>query len=196
MAFVTSSSRPPTTSPSGSGPSLRRLSSWSRIVIPPPESQILTKGNLFYLTFSKFQTLRVTKLILSCFIIFQCYNYTENVLNIYFSYADDYVLEDLELTVADYVQRAMKANFAAAWDELGPTNELEETYALSSVKTLEEGVKNIIQYLGLQPCERSDKIPDGKSSHTLFLAGKLIGFFFLKYLNNSCMTKLNNQHHN
>jgi coatomer protein complex subunit gamma len=117
-------------------------------------------------------------------------------LTLNFSYADDYVLEDLELTVADYVQRAMKANFAAAWDELGPTNELEETYALSSVKTLEEGVKNIIQYLGLQPCERSDKIPDGKSSHTLFLAGKLIGFFFLKYLNNSCMTKLNNQHHN
>ena len=32
-----------------------------------------------------------------------------------FSYSDDYVLEDLELTVADYVQRAMKANFSAAW---------------------------------------------------------------------------------
>ncbi len=65
----------------------------------------------------------------------------------------------------------MKANFAAAWEEMGLTNELEETYALSSVKTLEEGVKNIIQYLGLQPCERSEKIPEGKSSHTLFLAG-------------------------
>lgn len=90
-------------------------------------------------------------------------------------YADDYVLEDLELTVADYVQRAMKANFSAAWEELGPTNELEETYALSSVKSLEEGVKNIIQYLGLQPCERSDKIPEGKSSHTLFLAGVFRG---------------------
>jgi coatomer protein complex subunit gamma len=73
--------------------------------------------------------------------------------------------------VADYVQRTMKANFAAAWDEMGPTNELEETYALSSVKSLEEGVKNIIQYLGLQPCERSEKIPEGKSAHTLFLAG-------------------------
>lgn len=83
------------------------------------------------------------------------------------------MLEDLELTVADYVQRAMKANFAAAWEEMGPTNELEETYALSSVKTLEEGVKNIIQYLGLQPCERSEKIPEGKSSHTLFLAGNV-----------------------
>jgi hypothetical protein len=34
-----------------------------------------------------------------------------------------------------------------------------------------EAIKNIIQYLGLQPCERSDKVPEGKSSHTLFLAG-------------------------
>lgn len=92
-------------------------------------------------------------------------------------YSDDYVLEDLELTVADYVQRAMKANFAAAWEEMGATNELEETYALSSIKTLEEGVKNIIQYLGLQPCERSEKIPEGKSSHTLFLAGVFRGGF-------------------
>ena len=25
--------------------------------------------------------------------------------------------------------------------------------------------------MGMQPCERSDKIPEGKSSHTLFLAG-------------------------
>lgn len=34
-----------------------------------------------------------------------------------------------------------------------------------------EAVKNIIQYMGMQPCERSDKVIEGKSSHTLFLAG-------------------------
>merc|ERR1712008_555688 len=72
-------------------------------------------------------------------------------------YADEYVLEDLEVTMADFVQRIMKGNFAAAWDELGPTNELEDTYELSSMKSLEEAVKQIVQYLGLQPCERSEK---------------------------------------
>lgn len=34
-----------------------------------------------------------------------------------------------------------------------------------------DAIKNIIQYIGLQPCERSDKVPEGKSSHTLYLAG-------------------------
>ena len=33
-------------------------------------------------------------------------------------YPDEYVLEDLELAIADYVQRSMKANFGAAWEEL------------------------------------------------------------------------------
>lgn len=36
-------------------------------------------------------------------------------------------------------------------------------------------MKNIIQYLGLQPCERSDKVPEGKSSHSLYLAGVFRG---------------------
>ncbi len=34
------------------------------------------------------------------------------------------MLEDLEITVADYVQRAMKANFAAAWEEIGEHGDL------------------------------------------------------------------------
>jgi len=90
-------------------------------------------------------------------------------------YEDEYVLEDLEVSMSDFVQRAMKGNFLAAWEEMGAENELEDTYALSSMKTLEEAVKNIIQYLGLQPCERSDKIPEGKSSHALLLAGVFRG---------------------
>lgn len=102
-------------------------------------------------------------------------------------YPDEYVLEDLELSVADFVQRAMKSNFPAAWEELGAENELEDTYALGEMKTLEEAVKNIVAFLGMQPCERSDKVPEGKSSHTLVLAGEYsAGFlrvFFLVLVN-------------
>ena len=46
-------------------------------------------------------------------------------------------LEDIEVTVADHVQKVMKPNFAASWDEVGEENELEDTYALSTMKTLE-----------------------------------------------------------
>ena len=41
------------------------------------------------------------------------------------------------MTVADHVQKVMKPNFAASWDEVGEENELEDTYSLSTMKTLE-----------------------------------------------------------
>ena len=38
-----------------------------------------------------------------------------------------------------------------------------------------DAVKNIVDFLGLQVCERSDKVPEGKSAHTLYLAGVFRG---------------------
>lgn len=76
------------------------------------------------------------------------------------------------MTLADQIQKVTKANFSAAWEEAADSHcELEDTYSLSSMGTLEEAVKNIINFLGMQPAERSDRVPEGKSSHTLFLAG-------------------------
>nr|XP_030710260.1 coatomer subunit gamma-2 [Globicephala melas] len=94
-------------------------------------------------------------------------------------YDDEYVLEDLEVTVSDHIQKVMKPNFAAAWEEVGDTFEKEETFALSSTKTLEEAVNNIITFLGMQPCERSDKVPENKNSHSLYLAGVYRGGYDL-----------------
>ena len=42
-----------------------------------------------------------------------------------------------------------KGNFAGGWEELGEENELSETFSLP-MKTLEEAVKNIVLFLGLQ----------------------------------------------
>ncbi|XP_060527742.1 coatomer subunit gamma [Cylas formicarius] len=87
-------------------------------------------------------------------------------------YDDEYILEDLEITLGDQVQKVTKANWAASWEEAASSfHEVEDTYSLSSMNTLEEAVKNIVQFLGLQPAERSDKVPEGKTTHTLLLAG-------------------------
>lgn len=34
-----------------------------------------------------------------------------------------------------------------------------------------DAVKNIVHFLGMQPCERSDKVPENKLTHVLFLSG-------------------------
>ncbi|KAF2898387.1 hypothetical protein ILUMI_07790 [Ignelater luminosus] len=93
-------------------------------------------------------------------------------------YDDEYMLEDLEVVLGDQIQRVNKVNWGAAWEEAGNNFvEMEDTYSLSSMGTLEEAVKNIIQFLGLQPAERTDKVPEGKTTHTLLLAGLFRGGF-------------------
>lgn len=47
------------------------------------------------------------------------------------------------------------------------------TWSLFYLLFLTEAVSNIVKFLGMQPCERSDKVPDNKNSHTLYLAGEL-----------------------
>lgn len=87
-------------------------------------------------------------------------------------YDDEYILEDIEITLGDQIQRVNKVNFGSSWEEaVNGYVQKEDTYALTSMRTLEEAVKNIVQFLGLMPAERSDKVPEGKTMHSLFLAG-------------------------
>lgn len=44
-----------------------------------------------------------------------------------------------------------------------------------SARFFAEAVKQIIEYLGMQPCERSDKVNPDKNSHVLLLAGVFRG---------------------
>ena len=50
------------------------------------------------------------------------------------------------MVVADHVQKVLKTNFAASWEEIGDSHEMKDTYALSQMKSLEGKVKNT-------PCE-------------------------------------------
>ncbi|XP_015762812.1 PREDICTED: coatomer subunit gamma-2-like [Acropora digitifera] len=90
-------------------------------------------------------------------------------------YEDEYVLEDVDVLVADHVSRVHKTNFLASWEEIGDEFEMQDTYALTQMSSLEEAVKQIIDYLGMQPCERSDRVNPDKNSHALLLAGVFRG---------------------
>jgi len=45
-------------------------------------------------------------------------------------------LEDVEVAVSDHVQKVLKPNWSASWEEIGGENELEDTYTLP-IATLE-----------------------------------------------------------
>merc|ERR1719376_238023 len=85
-------------------------------------------------------------------------------------YEDEYALEDVEMTVGDHVMKVAQSNFIVAWEELGEENQLLETFQLDFT-TLQEAVEKIQKYLGMQACERSDRVEEGSSVHKLLLAG-------------------------
>ncbi|XP_003384949.1 PREDICTED: coatomer subunit gamma-2-like [Amphimedon queenslandica] len=90
-------------------------------------------------------------------------------------YDDEYVLENVDILLSDHMQRIVKPNFAASWEEIGEENQTEGTYALSSMKDISDAVKQITGFLGMQSCERSDQVDHNRTSHTLLLAGVFRG---------------------
>ncbi|XP_046742906.1 coatomer subunit gamma [Diprion similis] len=91
-------------------------------------------------------------------------------------YRDEYMLEDLEVTLADQMRGVGKqgVDFNAAWDA-GATrgfSELEETFALgASVTTLGGAVQSLVGFLGLEAVERSHRVATDAVGHTLLLGG-------------------------
>uniref|UniRef100_A0A914YH92 Coatomer subunit gamma n=2 Tax=Panagrolaimus TaxID=55784 RepID=A0A914YH92_9BILA len=87
-------------------------------------------------------------------------------------YDDSYVLEEVEIQLGDHIQGLIKANFSSAWETAGEENEVEETYSLSTYDGLQDAVQGLLKFLSMSPCEHSEKVAEGKSSHTLLLSGK------------------------
>lgn len=52
----------------------------------------------------------------------------------------------MEVYPSDYMQRVLKSNFAASWEELDGEQENEETYVLSSIGTIEGSLKGLKRY--------------------------------------------------
>ena len=76
------------------------------------------------------------------------------------------------MTVGDFMQDAFKSSFAAAWNDLGPENEMTETFKLSQIRSMGEAVKILSVHLGMTPCERTDTNTEGKACHSLHLSGE------------------------
>lgn len=90
-------------------------------------------------------------------------------------YEDEYVLEELDISAADYIKDEPVANFRMAWEALPGESEVAEEYGLGSRDSLEEAVQAVKGALGMRVCEGSDLVPITARSHTLLLSGSVVG---------------------
>ncbi|XP_012222382.1 coatomer subunit gamma [Linepithema humile] len=91
-------------------------------------------------------------------------------------YHDEYMLEDLEVTLADQVRGIGNRgfDFNTAWDTYAAKGfmKLEETFVLGgSVTSLEGAIQSLTGFLGLEAVERSNKVQSGATAHNLLLSG-------------------------
>jgi coatomer protein complex subunit gamma len=88
---------------------------------------------------------------------------------------DQYQIEDAEISLADYIKGTNVEEFAARWEELGEEHECTETFSLSNAKSLQDAVKDILDFLGMTPQEKSEVVPAKRTKHAMFLAGEYLG---------------------
>mmetsp|Transcript_25184 Transcript_25184/g.54739 ORF Transcript_25184/g.54739 Transcript_25184/m.54739 type:complete len:900 (-) Transcript_25184:336-3035(-) len=91
-------------------------------------------------------------------------------------YEDEYQLEDLEVTPADYIKPIVITNFRKSWEELDPESEKADEYGLGQRDGLQEAVEAVINTLGMQPCEGTEAVPPNARSHTVLMAGIFVGY--------------------
>eukprot|EP00276_Gloeochaete_wittrockiana_P011671 CAMPEP_0184373074 /NCGR_PEP_ID=MMETSP1089-20130417/164288_1 /TAXON_ID=38269 ORGANISM="Gloeochaete wittrockiana, Strain SAG46.84" /NCGR_SAMPLE_ID=MMETSP1089 /ASSEMBLY_ACC=CAM_ASM_000445 /LENGTH=897 /DNA_ID=CAMNT_0026715973 /DNA_START=26 /DNA_END=2719 /DNA_ORIENTATION=+ len=92
------------------------------------------------------------------------------------AYPDEYALEEVELTAADYMQKIWAGDFRKSWETAGEAGEVIETYTLSSVKSAQGAVQAISDFLGMQPCEGTENVSEKARTHTLLLSGLFVGY--------------------
>lgn len=55
--------------------------------------------------------------------------------------------------------------------------ECEEVFCLSSTKTLQNAVENVLKFLGMSAANGTEKVPEGTHTHTLLCSGNVLKFF-------------------
>ncbi|KAH9868140.1 hypothetical protein J1614_007212 [Plenodomus biglobosus] len=87
-------------------------------------------------------------------------------------YPDEYQIEDLYVTGADYVVPAYAGSFDNVWEQSNG-EKATETLQLENVKSISDATEQVIKTLSLQPLEGTD-VALSTSTHTLKLYGKTI----------------------
>lgn len=92
------------------------------------------------------------------------------------SFDEEYPLEDLEISTADFMAKVTVPDFRKGWEALGNANEVLEKFALQ-FKRMEDAVSAIVDFLGMQPCDGTGSLKPNSAGkpHMLHMSGVFVG---------------------
>jgi coatomer protein complex subunit gamma len=88
---------------------------------------------------------------------------------------DEYQLEDIDCSPANYVKSSPTSNFTESWESLGEENEVADSYALGQRESVQEAVETVIELMGMSTCDGTDMVPPNARSHAVSMAGTVVG---------------------
>jgi coatomer subunit gamma len=91
------------------------------------------------------------------------------------TFEEEYPLEDLQITTADFMAKVSVPDFRKAWEAVGNANEVLEKFALQFNK-MEDAVAAVIDFLGMQPCDGTGSVKNTAAGkpHMLHLSGVFV----------------------
>lgn len=91
-------------------------------------------------------------------------------------YEDEYGLDDLPLTVSNLMARPaeLPSSFKAAWEALGPENEVADSFMLEQHDNVASAVAAVVELLGMSACEGTGKANERARGHILLMTGVFI----------------------
>ncbi|ETV71325.1 hypothetical protein H257_13452 [Aphanomyces astaci] len=89
-------------------------------------------------------------------------------------YSEEYPMEDVEVSGADFMAKVQVPDFRSAWEHIGDEHEVREQYALR-FQSLVEGVGAVIEYLGMHACDHTAVPAPHATAHILLLSGVFVG---------------------
>ncbi|KAI8850810.1 adaptin N terminal region-domain-containing protein [Chytridium lagenaria] len=84
-------------------------------------------------------------------------------------YDDEYLTEDLDLVIADYMLPTFVSDFAKNWEDF--SNEVVETYSLTAVASVKAATAQVIDVLGMTPLDGTDNVRDRATTHAVYMSG-------------------------
>ena len=77
------------------------------------------------------------------------------------------MLEDISMDLSDHIQGLIRPSFSSCWDQIGAENQIEETMVLSQSNTVQEAINQLITFLSMTPCEKSNVVCSYLSTYLL-----------------------------
>jgi len=84
---------------------------------------------------------------------------------------DEYPLDDAELVIGDYIQARAVPSFNDKWEALGEDGQCVKMYNLSTMKSIQAAVDELVSFFGMTTLEGSDVVPAPGKKHILYMSG-------------------------